>query len=307
VKQRHIQEYVTKILDSPRRDVFAEDTISVKASTVLKMILASIEENTEDDIKIDFSLDDLDLESVKYKLKKLNFSVLVEDLVRNATKHSDQLPDVKCLLQQKGFQVKIRNRVKPACIGFVQQFIADLTSSTKEEILKRKGEGLLLIRTTSENLGANITAVLGNMNEEVVITITLGEYNEKKILFFEDQFDNIKSAVDWANRKDFQNTLEVDCVVKTDEKYDFAKTAAVYDVIFVDIELANRSCDDGIGVINKLIAASGTVKNKIVVISGHSEVKEFLSSAGLSKLPVLEKPISKAGLVFEIMRVLKLP
>ncbi len=128
-----------------------------------------------------------------------------------------------------------------------------------------------------------------------------------KVFFFEDQYDNIRSAVDWANRKDFGNSLIIEHVVKTDDKFDYANIVNNYDVIFVDIELANRSIDDGIGVIKKLLAVSDLARRKIIVISGHSEVKDLLCDEGLSKIPVLGKPISKDGLVFEIKRVLRLP
>jgi CheY-like chemotaxis protein len=127
-----------------------------------------------------------------------------------------------------------------------------------------------------------------------------------KVFFFEDQFDNIRGAIEWANRKDFANALIIESVLKTDESFDFAKVANTFDVIFVDIQLANRSYDDGIGVIKKLLAASSTVRNKIIVISGHSEVNDLLSDAGFKDIPVLAKPIPKENLVFEIKRVLKL-
>jgi CheY-like chemotaxis protein len=128
-----------------------------------------------------------------------------------------------------------------------------------------------------------------------------------KLFFFEDQYDNISFVVDWVNEEDFNNSLIIEHVLKTHANFDFSKIAANYDVIFVDIELANRSCDDGIGVIKKLIAVSNVVRNKIIVISGHSEVHELLLAAGLKDIPVLAKPIPKAALVFEIKRVLKLP
>jgi DNA-binding NtrC family response regulator len=127
-----------------------------------------------------------------------------------------------------------------------------------------------------------------------------------KIFFFEDQYDNIRFAIEWANRADFDNTLSVEYVLKTDAKFDFERVASSFDVVFVDIELAKRSFDDGIGVINKLIAASAAVRSRIVVISGHSEVNELLLEAGLKDIPVLAKPIPKESLVFEIRRVLNL-
>jgi len=178
IKQQHIQDYVTRILESPKKDVFAEDVCEVKASTVLKMIISAVEENAEELLDIEYALDCVDLEKVCYKIKRLNFSVLLENLIRNAIKHSDQLPSIKCNLQIAGFKVQISNHVKPACLGFAHQFISDLTSSTKEEIIRRKGEGLLLIRNTCENLGAKLTATLQSGNEEVALVITFGDYHE---------------------------------------------------------------------------------------------------------------------------------
>ena len=178
VKQRHIQDYVTKILESPRKDVFTEDFISVSASSILKNILLIIEENADSKIDVQYSFENLNIEEVSYKIKKLNLSVLLENLIRNAFKHSDFPPVLKCLLQKTGFRIDICNKIRPASLSSVQQFVGDLTSSSKEEIIKRKGEGLLLIRNTCDNLNAIVTAHLSSVKDEVFISITFGEYNE---------------------------------------------------------------------------------------------------------------------------------
>jgi hypothetical protein len=181
VKQRHIQEYVAKILDSPRKDVFAEDFQIVNASTLFKSIIQVVEENAESKIEVKYLFDNLKIEDIEVKIKRLNFSVLLENLIRNAVKHSDGSPVVKCLLQGSGFRIEVSNKIRPACLSSVQQFIGDLTSSSKEEIIKRKGEGLLLIRNTCDNLNAKVQASLSSTNDEVFISITLGEYHEQII------------------------------------------------------------------------------------------------------------------------------
>jgi hypothetical protein len=178
VKQRHIQEYVTKILESPRKDVFTEDFQTVAASSILKNIILVIEENAESKIDVQYSFDNLNIEDVSYKIKRLNFSVLLENLIRNAIKHSDFSPVLKCLLQKTGFRIELCNKIRPACLSSVQQFVGDLISSSKEEIIKRKGDGLLLIRNTCENLKADVQAYLSSTNDEVSILITLGDYHE---------------------------------------------------------------------------------------------------------------------------------
>jgi len=118
-----------------------------------------------------------------------------------------------------------------------------------------------------------------------------------RILFIEDQYENIKILVNWINRAYYENMLKIDVMMKTDDSTDFGKIASSYDAFFIDIELANKSKDDGVSVIKKLIEADGNTFSKIAIISGHSELSELVEKEKLPSKFVIDKPIEKDNLL----------
>lgn len=127
----------------------------------------------------------------------------------------------------------------------------------------------------------------------------------RKVIFFEDEFYNLEILVSWINRTVYDNKLLIEVVLKTTEATDYKSISESYDAIFVDIELANKSKDDGISVVKKLIQLNKKCIGKIAIISGHSGLGELLAKENLSMISVYEKPLEKDVLIKALELALK--
>lgn len=107
-----------------------------------------------------------------------------------------------------------------------------------------------------------------------------------KILVFENEIPAVSEAFNDVNILDFNNSLEVKYISKSQDFTDF-KLANDYDLIFVDIDLSLNSIKDGYGIIEDLIRNNF---NNIVVLTGNL-VKSELEKKGWNEIKILSKPI----------------
>jgi DNA-binding NtrC family response regulator len=125
------------------------------------------------------------------------------------------------------------------------------------------------------------------------------------ICIFEDQYENIQPLFNWVSKGSFSGKLKITNYVKTEVWTNYLDITSKFDVIFVDIELANKSADDGIGVIKKLILSDENVIQKIIIITGHSGIKELIAQSGIpTTIEIIEKPITKEQLLNVLKRII---
>lgn len=173
---KRIQEYVERILNSPKKDIFSEDPVPVSLEKLLKTINSIIEENGVK-IKPNFQLNVSSIGAQMYAIKLTSFSILIENLITNSSKHSSGEQGLGVSFSNEKILISVSNKIKQNCVRDVRRFVSDINSSTKEEILKRSGEGLLLIRNACESLGFKLSASLDDANENISIQVESGDIN----------------------------------------------------------------------------------------------------------------------------------
>lgn len=177
ITQKKIKEYVDRILNSPRKDIFEEKEEKINGVELIKSIQGTIEQNHAK-VQLIVNYDQNSLDRLIFLIKQMSLSVLAENLIKNAVKYSTEKPIVECDLGMNGFVFSIRNKVKQANRTAAVQFIKDVNSSTREEIVKRQGEGLWLIRKASDNLSAKLDGAFDTTKDELIITFSIGGTNE---------------------------------------------------------------------------------------------------------------------------------
>jgi len=107
-----------------------------------------------------------------------------------------------------------------------------------------------------------------------------------KILVFENEIPAVSEAFSDINFLDFDNSLELTYVDKSQNYKDF-KNIKQYSIVFVDIDLSSNSEKDGYGIIKDL---KDNKYNNIVVLTGNN-VREELISKGFEDIDIISKPI----------------
>lgn len=107
-----------------------------------------------------------------------------------------------------------------------------------------------------------------------------------KILIFENEISGVKDAFNDVNMLDFNNSLDIKYVEKSQHFTDF-KSINQFDLVFVDIDLSSNSDKDGYGVIEDLLRNNYL---NIIVLTGNM-VKENLKTKNLDHIDILTKPI----------------
>lgn len=120
---------------------------------------------------------------------------------------------------------------------------------------------------------------------------------EKKILVIEDQKDSIQSAFDFANMIRFSGELKFDYISKS-QNIPYAELRDKYQMIFVDITLADKSQKNGYGIIMDILHNDWFDKNNIIVLTGNSQVREGLEQNGITEsFEVVFKPTTFQKLI----------
>lgn len=115
--------------------------------------------------------------------------------------------------------------------------------------------------------------------------------DKKRILIIEDQAESIKCAFDFANRLNFENTLEFKYIPRSQD-VDFQNLMDYYDLIFVDITLADKFELNGFGVLSRIIKENLFPMERII-LTGNSKIKEGLSDNQLPEnIKIVYKPVT---------------
>jgi ActR/RegA family two-component response regulator len=109
-----------------------------------------------------------------------------------------------------------------------------------------------------------------------------------KILIFENMFEEIRLAFESVNQLYFDNDLTWE-VYAASQDFDNFENIDDYDYILIDIDLSRKSRLDGYSLINKFL--DHIDESKLIVLTGHTLIKESLKSRDLPELKILSKPI----------------
>lgn len=108
-----------------------------------------------------------------------------------------------------------------------------------------------------------------------------------KVLFIENDFQNLKHTVDLFNIVNLNNNLTYDVVTKSQD-IDY-NNINDYDFIIVDIHLT-KSYEDGFQIIEKMLNNHNVNNEKIIILSGMSDVNEQISERKLN-VNIIKKPL----------------
>lgn len=119
---------------------------------------------------------------------------------------------------------------------------------------------------------------------------------EKRILIIEDQKDSIESAFDFANEIGFNGELKFDYKPRSqDINYE---RLSDFDLLFVDITLANKSQMNGFGIIKHIIDNTDYPLDRIVILTGNSLIKEGLKQNDIPEnIEIVYKPVTFKQLI----------
>ncbi|RUA29007.1 MAG: hypothetical protein DSY77_15585 [Bacteroidetes bacterium] len=111
-----------------------------------------------------------------------------------------------------------------------------------------------------------------------------------KIAVFENQFEDIKGAFEFANLLSFDGNLEIKIFPRSQDCD--LETISIFDVIFIDIDLSKKSELDGYGLVKKLQELEGDLLNRIVILTGHSKIKDTMIHRGIDdeRIKIVIKP-----------------
>ena len=100
------------------------------------------------------------------------------------------------------------------------------------------------------------------------------------VSIFENEYISVKGAFEAANFIRFNKELSI-------KQYPSSQSANLKnitsdDVIFVDIDLSQKSDLDGFGLISKLIEHDPDSLKKVIILTGNNKIKESLEEQGIS-------------------------
>lgn len=111
-----------------------------------------------------------------------------------------------------------------------------------------------------------------------------------KILFFENEFSELKPSFEMVNAYFYNGMLQYKVLPKSQDLKDFNQLQE-YNLIVVDIDLSSASELDGYGLILKIEAELKGEIPPIVIVSGHEKNLDVIHKHNLSKYRYVEKPI----------------
>ena len=112
-----------------------------------------------------------------------------------------------------------------------------------------------------------------------------------KILVVEDMVNTVSGAFELAALYLFNEPITFD-IVKRSQDIDFEHINE-YSLVFVDIELAKDSAEDGFAVIRRLINSYGYPLVHILILTGNTVIEEKLVENNISKqIAIVKKPVA---------------
>ena len=112
-----------------------------------------------------------------------------------------------------------------------------------------------------------------------------------KILVLENEFEAIRNAFAYLNKKHYNNSIEIKDLPRSQSVEDYGNLNQ-YQYIFVDIDLSTESKLDGFGVLEEI--QKHKYSGAISIITGleKEEVELSLQEKELPKYNIITKPIN---------------
>ncbi len=125
-----------------------------------------------------------------------------------------------------------------------------------------------------------------------------------KIAIFENEYDSVKGAFDTANLMEFNNELKFESFTSS-QNANFSKIKN-YSVIFVDIDLSQKSDLDGFGVIQKIRSINDYYTKRIVILTGNNKIKSTMMERNVfdKRIQIIIKPTDYEEIAFCINNVI---
>lgn len=112
-----------------------------------------------------------------------------------------------------------------------------------------------------------------------------------KIAIFENEYDTLEMAFNYANKKYYNNRLKFINYPRSQDLKDLNQIKE-FDLIIVDIDLSSMSDLDGFGLI-KSIENTLEEKPRILIMTGQALDENFHTDNNLKyKYPILEKSVN---------------
>ena len=126
-----------------------------------------------------------------------------------------------------------------------------------------------------------------------------------KILVIEDMVDTIKGAFELAAISDFNENMSFVFITRSqDVDYDYIND---YALVFVDIELAKGSKEDGFAVLRRLLNSGLYPLERTFILTGNTVVEEKLLENNIApKIVVIKKPVNYEDIAKELKKRIKL-
>lgn len=126
-----------------------------------------------------------------------------------------------------------------------------------------------------------------------------------KILVIEDMIETIRGAFELAAIAEFNENMTFDFKPRSqDVDYYSIKD---YALVFVDIELAKGSKEDGFAVIRKLISNNLYPLERTLILTGNTVVEEKLIENNIDpKIVVVKKPVNYEDIAKELKKRIRL-
>ncbi len=124
-----------------------------------------------------------------------------------------------------------------------------------------------------------------------------------KIAVFENEIGIIMRSFEAINLIFFNKEIEFK-YYDTSQRFGDLNGLVEYDVVIVDIDLSLNSKFTGYQIIQEMNSRGQDI-SKIIVITGHHNVKERLLEIGTPDVPIISKPINIKNLAEAIRKIVK--
>ncbi len=110
------------------------------------------------------------------------------------------------------------------------------------------------------------------------------------VLIFENEKAEIENSFNMMNARYFNSELKFTYYPTYQELGDMSNLNS-YKLIIIDIDLSTKSEKDGFGILSAIKEYDGEIFNKILILTGSSQVRNKLDNMGYENIPLLQKPI----------------
>ena len=126
-----------------------------------------------------------------------------------------------------------------------------------------------------------------------------------KILVIEDMVETIRGAFELAALSDYNDKMTF-VFKRTSQEVDYEHIRD-YALIFVDIELAKGSKEDGFAVIRRLLNSGLYPLERMLILTGNTVIEEKLVENNIDpKIEVVKKPINYEDITEVLKKKIKL-